>query len=221
MPITDAFVQDFIPRLKDHLLARLLDHTYEGDEIDFTDSERETVTLVNNRIYRHKVLRINYTTYDLRRAQDSLNPRNHADVMVLSHEDEDGDPHPYWYARILGVFHAQVRHIGPRSKSTAVHRMDFLWVRWFGRDLDYKAGWKAKRLHRLGFIDSEDPGAFGFLDPNEVIRGVHLIPVFAYGRISSILPPSIARQPRESNQDWVFYYINLCVKFNKLLSDDL
>jgi len=221
LPITDAFVQDFIPRLKDHLLARLLDHTYEGDEIDFTDSERETVTLVNNRIYRHKVLRINYTTYDLCRAQDSLNPRNHADVMVLSHEDEDGDPHPYWYARILGVFHAQVRHIGPRSKSTAVHRMDFLWVRWFGRDLDYKAGWKAKRLHRLGFIDSEDPGAFGFLDPNEVIRGVHLIPVFAYGRISSILPPSIARQPRESNQDWVFYYINLCVKFNKLLSDDL
>jgi len=116
-----------------------------------------------------------------------MNPRTHADVMVLSHEDVEDDPHPYWYARIIGVFHAQVRHIGPRSKSTNPCRMDFLWVRWFGRDLGYKAGYTMKRLYRLGFIDSDDSGAFGFLDPDQIIRGVHLIPAFAHGRTSSLL----------------------------------
>jgi hypothetical protein len=128
--------------------------------------------------------------------------------MVLSHEDDDEDPHPYWYARIIGVFHAQVRHTGPQSKLKDVQRMDFLWVRWFGRDLSYKAGHAMKRLYRLGFIDSKDLGAFGFLDPDVIIRGVHLIPAFAYGRTSSLLAPSIARQPNENDSDWVFYYIN-------------
>ena len=201
------------------MLGRLLDQTYEGDEGRFTDSDRQTLTFVNNRIYRHKVVRINYTTYDVRRAQDSLNPRTYADVMVLSHENEDKDPHPYWYARIIGVFHAQVRHMGPRSKSTDVQRMNFLWVRWFGRDLNYKAGWNAKRPYRLGFMHPEDQEPFGFLDPNEVIRGVHLIPAFAYGRTKDILAPSIARQPQEKDEDWVFYYVNMCAKLDHVLID--
>jgi hypothetical protein len=34
--------------------------------------------------------------------------------MIHSHEDEE-DRHPYWYGRIIGVFHALVRHIGPTS----------------------------------------------------------------------------------------------------------
>jgi hypothetical protein len=65
------------------------------------------VIIDNNIIYRHKVLRVNYTTYDMRRAQDSLNPRvppaGHSNIMVLSpeNEEENNDPHPYWYARLL------------------------------------------------------------------------------------------------------------------------
>ena len=50
----------------------------------FTDDERATLRFVNNRFYLHKVLRINYTSYDMRREQDSLNPRTHANVMMLS-----------------------------------------------------------------------------------------------------------------------------------------
>jgi hypothetical protein len=54
--------------------------------------------------------------------------------MCLSREDpDDANSHPYWYGRIIGVFHALV-HIGSRSKSTEIQRVDFLWVRWFGRD---------------------------------------------------------------------------------------
>ena len=137
-----------------------------------------------------------------------MNPRTHADVMVLSREDEE-DPnkkHPYWYARVIGIFHAQVRHVGPTSKSSEPQKMEFLWVRWFGRDLHHRAGWKAKRLHRVGFDEQEQ---FGFLDPSEVIRGAHLIPAFAHGRTSAALTPSIARQPSEHDEDWVYHYINM------------
>jgi hypothetical protein len=128
--------------------------------------------------------------------------------MVLAHEDGD-DAFPYWFGRIIGVFHADVVHTGTASKSTEPQQMDFLWVRWFGRDLSYKSGFKAKRLHRLGFLPNDEPGAFAFLDPQEIIRAVHLIPAFAYGRTSSLLSPSIARQPSENNEDWHYYYVNM------------
>ena len=67
-------------------------------------SQRASITFVKNWIYQHKVLRINDTTYDMRREQDSLNPCTHANVMVLSQED-DPSAHPYWYARIIGIYH--------------------------------------------------------------------------------------------------------------------
>lgn len=100
-------LQNFVLKLKDHILARLLGSNYCGDEFAFSDEDRGSVSFVNNLIYRHKVIRINYTTYDMRRSQDSVNPRTHADIMVLSHENDATTPsHPYWYARVLGVFHA-------------------------------------------------------------------------------------------------------------------
>ncbi|KAJ6548395.1 hypothetical protein B0H19DRAFT_952627 [Mycena capillaripes] len=89
--------------------------------------------------------------------------------------------------------------------------MEILWVRWFGRDLSHKAGWKARRPHRVGFIDSASDGAFGFLDPAQEIRAAHLITAFHYGRTSELLPKSIARQPSEQDQDWNFYYVNCFV----------
>lgn len=202
-----------MPRLKNHLLSRILQLDYDGDETDFTSAQQNTLTFVNNRLYRHKVLQVNYTSYDLRRNQDSLNPRSHADVMVLSHEDDESG-HPYWYARVVGVFHATIQFKGLASHPAIkadVRNMDFLWVRWFGRDLHHKCGWKAKRLHRVGFINAEDPGAFGFLNPKHVIRAVHLIPAYAWGRTKTLLPPSITRSPSENDEDWVFYYINMYV----------
>jgi hypothetical protein len=133
--------QDFLPQLKNHLLSRLLGYKYDGDELPFTVTERRTVIIENDLLYRHNVLRINYTTYDLRREQDSLNPGlpDCANVMVLSPENdkENDDPHPYWYAQILGIYHAHVRHVGPSSKSLEPKKMDFLFIHWFGRDADF------------------------------------------------------------------------------------
>lgn len=204
-------MQGFLPRLQSHLLSRLLDHPFTGEEEVFTPAELNTVCFKHNRLYRHKVVRINYTTYDVRRAQDSLNPRTHADFMVLSHETEDADgkSFPYWFGRIVGIFHADILHTGPHSKSSEPQRMEFLWVRWFGRDTTHKSGFKARRLHRVGFVPADDPEAFGFLDPQEIIRAAHLIPAFHFGRTGELLGPSIVRQPQEKDEDWQFFYVNM------------
>jgi len=180
--------QDFIPRLKDHLLARIRGIEYTGDEFDFTDEDRDQISIANNKMYEHSVLRINYTTYDLRREQDSLNSRTHADIMVLSHETDE-TRHPYWYARIIRIFHVDVWDYNDASMAKPC-RMNVLFVRWFGRDPSYNFGFSAKRLPRIGFLRGKDPCAFGFVDPDVVIRGVHLIPGFEHGRTNELLPES-------------------------------
>ena len=49
---------------------------------------------------------INYTTYDMHRNQDSINPRTCSDVMLLNADSEDD--HCYLYAWVIGIFHADV-----------------------------------------------------------------------------------------------------------------
>jgi hypothetical protein len=170
------------------------------------------VVLLNNRIYRHKVLQVNFTTYNLRRAQDSINPRTHGDVMVLSDEDGQENGHPYWYARVISIFHAMVVHKGLKSKSQEVKKMDFLFVRWFGLDDSQKArgGWKARRLHQIGFVEGDE--AFGFIDPADVIRSVHLIPRFSDGRTKELLGHSFSRPAHDKDEDWVRYFVNMYVQ---------
>jgi len=202
--------------LKDHLLGRLLNKDYDGDETIYSDADRNTVRIVDNWIYSAKVLRINYTTYDVRRDQDSMNPRTHCDVMVLSPETGP-NAHPYWYARVLGVFHARVLHTGPDARNRSVQHVEFLWVRWFGTVNGHRYGFKAARLPKIGFIEEDDESAFGFLDPSLVLRGCHLIPAFFDGRTSELLATlhSAARPPGEFD-DWVAFYVNLYVPKSSL-----
>ncbi|KAK2467950.1 hypothetical protein APHAL10511_000245 [Amanita phalloides] len=123
--------------------------------------------------------------------------------MVAAHEDESDDvPHPYWYARVIGIFHANVSQHGI---NIPLKRMDFLWVHWFGCDLAHKGGWRARRLHRIGFVESQDPTAFGFLDPASVIWAVHLIPAFSIGKTVADVDPS------HEDMDWQQYYVNTFV----------
>ena len=96
--------------------------------------------------------------------------------MTLAHEEEEEGTksHPYWYAKVLGIFHVNVR----RSGCMETERIEFLWVHWFGQDLDHEGGFETRRLHRIGLTDSEDPMSFRFLDPGDVLQSVHLIPAF-------------------------------------------
>ncbi|KIJ58626.1 hypothetical protein HYDPIDRAFT_33994 [Hydnomerulius pinastri MD-312] len=200
----DPSVKDFIPKLKDHLLSRLLNHEYDGDEQSYTSEERNSICFVNglNRVFRPKRFQINYTTYDIRRDQDTLRPGHGAAVMVLSRE-QGPDAHPFWYAQVLGAFLIKVHYAGVEQT------MDFLWVRWFGVVPGYRWGIQKARLPKIGFIP-DSPAAFGFLDPSLVIRACHLIPAFAAGRTDSLLRrgPSAARAANEAD-DWTAYYVNI------------
>ena len=67
----------------------------------------------------------------------------------------------------------------------------------------------AKRLPRVGFIDGDEPSAFGFIDPASVVRAVHLIPAFDLGRTNAIMGPSMARKESEEDHDWFRYYVGM------------
>lgn len=208
-------MQDFIPKLKQHLLSRL----YHADEYiedeDFSREEWSKVQIVSDRVYLHKTMQIHYTTYDIRLGEDTIHPRTHPDIMTLKRNE--ADTHPFSYARVLSVFHVKIRH---EELSPETTELDVLWVRHFKVDNRHRGGLKQKQLTRLSFVDGVE--GFGFLSPDEVIRGSHIIPAFAYGAAPDCLGRSIARQtfhmgilekdfawPKEPDlDDYQYYYVN-------------
>ena len=117
------------------------------------------------------------------------------------------DPlHPYIYAHVLAIYRVKALH------HSMVHPtdMDVLWVHWFRIDKKHKASWKAKRLYRIEFIPNTEDGAFGFLDPDDIIRGVHLIPGFNQDLIvvedNSEAPKG--KWDYAPAQNWCSYYVN-------------
>ncbi|KAJ3858876.1 hypothetical protein EV359DRAFT_68646, partial [Lentinula novae-zelandiae] len=91
----DPAAKNFYPKLQDHLLGRLMERKFDGDTHEsFTDTDWNHIRLKGGSFTSLKTCRINYTTYDVRRDQDTVNPSNHADVMMLSGEDTP-NTHPY------------------------------------------------------------------------------------------------------------------------------
>ena len=167
----------------------------------FTDYDRNTVQIVGKRLEQRYTMTIYYTTYDLRRGHDKINMKSRPYVMALSH----GDPsHPYIYAKVLGIYRTKVLH----PTLAVPTSMDVLWVHWLQVDHVYRAGWKAKRLYRVQFAPSLDEGSFGFLDPNNVIRGVHFIPSFKEGLVMNLPPGSASKWDYAPNANWQYYYVN-------------
>ncbi|KJA23251.1 hypothetical protein HYPSUDRAFT_137852 [Hypholoma sublateritium FD-334 SS-4] len=165
----DPAKKNFIHSLKDHLLGRLLGRSFDGDtDESFTPEDRLTVRLQNETIFRVRTARINYTTYNLQRAHHTVNPRTHPYVMVASPEEDPGS-HPFWYALVIGIFHADVQHTGNNSQNYRPQRMEFLWVRWLGVIPDHSFGRQQSLLPKIGFVPDSDEFAFGFLDPSLVL----------------------------------------------------
>ena len=157
-------------------------------------------------------MRVNYTTYDVRRGQDSLSSRKRSDIMMLAREtdsDESAPAHPFEYARIIGIFHVDIIHKAPGEHMPTTTALEVIWVRRFQVDTTYSAGFKKKRLYRLKFLPSSDPDAFGFVHPDEIIRTAHLIPAFHYGGTDQYLKGvSLARNEDELD-DYLYFYVNM------------
>src|SRR6266852_4957057 len=96
-----------MPKLKDHLLPRIRsillkegasDSHVHRFQAGLTTSnhmasgpdwqERDSVFLKSDRIYCHQLARFNYTTYNVRRAQDVINPStSHRDILLLANRN--------------------------------------------------------------------------------------------------------------------------------------
>ncbi|KAG8989787.1 hypothetical protein FRB90_002072 [Tulasnella sp. 427] len=205
-------LQDFLANLKNHIIGRLRNRPFDGEETDFGRDERDRLVIKDNIIHQHAYLRINYTTYDVRRDQDIINPRvpSRSFVMVPA---AAGD-HPYWYARVLGIYDIQV---SPSSQNPAPVRLNFLWVRWLGEDPNHQGDFESVALPRVGYVRfGTGSEAFGFLDPSVIIRGCHLVPAFRFGYTKSLLPASDFYDDLEHG-DFVNYYVNQFVDRDMLM----
>ena len=185
---------------------------FDGDmHEEFTDADRNSIRFIGNKIYSVQTCRLYYTTYDLQRQCDTISPRAHPDIMLRSPVAEGAEP--YWYARVIGVYHANVWTEHPAIQDGRnARRMNFLWVRWFGDEPGYRSGFRRARLPKIGFVESTDDFAFSFVDPADVIRGSHLIPAFNAGRSAVLLPysHSISRRLKpEEVDDWLNFYVNM------------
>ena len=135
--------------------------------------------LRNLQMYIHKVPWFYNTSYNVRRSEDVINPKT-------SHCDRPG------------MFNYEPM------------RFDFLWDRWFQVCINpASGGWAASRLDRVSFPPMAQMDAFGFVNPEHVLRGCYLSPVFSDGKrhqdgrgLSKIA---------KDGQEWRAYYVNRSV----------
>ncbi|KAI0717667.1 hypothetical protein C8T65DRAFT_528502, partial [Cerioporus squamosus] len=211
----DPATKGFLPILVDHLLGRILNRPGTSYDGDYSQAEQRGLQILDNRIYPHKAVRRNYTTYDMRRDQDYINPVSHLDIMVLADQDS-ADDHPFWYARVIGVYHANIRYVGPghtRATSCWQH-IHFLWVRWFERDISYPCGFQHRRHPRVRFVDATDPDAvpFSFVDPSDIVRAAYIMPGPAHGETDGLLgysPLSRRCKFAGTDDDYYYYYVSM------------
>ena len=167
------------------------------------DPEKFTKLIIRDEaIYCYPLIWFNFTTYDFQRDQDIIHPTfDKKDIMVYC-PGLDG-PFPWRYAQVQGIFHVNVQTASlPMPK-----KLFFLWVRWFTPiDVNFNPA-QARSYPRISFIpyQSNEDKPFGFIDPEHVIRGCHLIPTFELGRTSHLLPPSVAR---DRAGDWNAFSVN-------------
>ena len=144
------------------------------------------------------------------------------DIMLQSPITEE-DAEPYWYARVLGVYYANIW-----SRNPAIHggrnarHMDFLWVCWFGEEPDYCSGFCQACLLKISFVESTYDFAFSFIDPANVVHRCHLIPAFSAGQNTGLLPHSHSTAQcanPEDVDDWLNFYVNMWVAITQLWFD--
>lgn len=72
--------------------------------------------------------------------------------MLRSPVVEEG-AEPYWYARVIGIHHANVWAENSRIQDgRTARRMEFLWVCWIGDESDYRSGFRRACLPKFAFV---------------------------------------------------------------------
>ena len=188
-------MQDFIPKLKQHLLPRireLLGFEKEASQPD----DWLNVVFHRDRMFEHKIMRINFTSYDVRRGEDVIHPKTQqSNILMLNPQfllatndrqdriaeapTDTEDGHPFLYAKVIRIFHVNVIYIGEGNCDRHPRQLEFLWVQWY--QLHEAGSWDSGKLDQLTLLSYKDQ-SFGFVDPNNVLRGCHIIPSYRCGR---------------------------------------
>lgn len=126
-------------------------------------------------------------------------------MLLADNSDAPADQHNFLYARVLGVYHANVIYTGSGMRDYDARRVDFLWVRWYEVADPAASGWKTSRLDRVRFARMDEEDTFGFVDPKNVLRGCHIMPQFSAGKRHPD-GRGISRCAKDS-QDYRYYYV--------------
>ncbi|TEB27708.1 hypothetical protein FA13DRAFT_1634250 [Coprinellus micaceus] len=259
----DPAMKDFTLKLRRHLLPRIYasllkeaktpmaetssthiallkslvkSSTQDADffEAPNTGSDVDSIYFHSDRVYKHKVLHINYTSYDVRRETDIINPAtSRRNVMSpdIPHpletlQSPSPPQHRFIHARVLAIFHVNVVYRGRGSWDLCKCRFDFLFVRWF----TYADSNPALRRHdRVVLSPLKNTDAVGFLDPADVLRASHIVPRYSLGPLypgsqgsNCLYPNKSGSDPIVSKlardwEDWHEYYVNRFVDRDMLV----
>ena len=132
------------------------------------------------------MLRFNFTTYDIRRGTNIVKPGAPCcNIMLLTNHADGSDPsnfHRFLYAQILCAYHANVIYTGPGMRDYEARRFNFLWMCWYEVVDAGSLGWNNSALDSVRFPPLHEDDSFGFVDPNDVLRGCHILPNFSKGK---------------------------------------
>ncbi|KDQ13656.1 hypothetical protein BOTBODRAFT_111110 [Botryobasidium botryosum FD-172 SS1] len=201
LTIFESLTKTFWEDLKDHLIAAVRGELHEGRE--YPNNERHALYIKDDTIHSHAGIRFNYTTYDVRRGQDSITLKSGRDCVMAVAADRAQDG-PFLYARVLGVFHANVIDKS-RDQHAVSTRVEFLWVRWLKLVSD------ANGLPEVSYLPLTSTAAVGFISPTDVIRACHIIPRFSLGRDVTLDGWGRLKTTsfvQNSAGDWKSYYVN-------------
>ncbi|KAJ3512823.1 hypothetical protein NMY22_g15219 [Coprinellus aureogranulatus] len=196
-------------------LAKLKEFAQSGYSNTLRQDADNTIYFHSEKIYRHNILQILYTTYDCRQDCDTLNPstsrRDFMSVAMPADNPEATESTDYVYGRLLGIFHANVLYMGPGAFDYRRRRFDFLWVRWYEPVTSTRtsAAQPTKELDRVRFIPLTKTDSWGFIDPSHVLRAAHILPRFALGQLHrDAVPGRIFSKCAREREDWKEYCIN-------------
>ena len=198
-------MQDFLPKLREHLLPRIQMALLQeaellsgpssvrtvSDTTPFHSSDRNAsndVFLKNDCIYHHKLIQFHFTTYDIQCGTDIVNPGTYCcNVMLLDDAEGSGSVnssnlHHFLYARVLGGYHINAIYTGPGMRDFEARHFDFLWVRWLEVVNPGSSGWSTSKLDSVCFPPMNENYSFGFVDPKDVLHSCHILPAFARGK---------------------------------------
>ena len=65
------------------------------------------------------------------------------------------------------------------------------------------------RYPSVSFGESKDPDAFGFVHPDEIVRAIHLIPRFKFGRTAEYLEGLSKGHSETERDDWKHFNVNM------------